>query len=711
MKKVLAVILSVSFLMGTFIIPARAEDVTAQVNGIRTGDSTIFAVAAENNNESEEEFNVYVAGYEKGILKSAKSYSEKLGAREKTVFRYDAPNETENTRIFVWSKGMKPFSPALTSAQCESLGEEIKIPYTASDAFASFVPEENNGAGNACDGDLNTVWTVSGSSEENSEDLTIYLGGYYILSKVKIAFGLASEREYIYSVSVSEDGENFTAVTKKLVSAKKDGLQEVLLPPVRAKYVRINVMGRSDGGNWVQLAEVESFGYEDTTGTVLMENVKNWNILPMSEMTYTNYKPMQGNELYAEEADGGIALFDNVGRDEAFGELKIASVEASQVPEEKNKPANTMDDDLATIWTASGVTDANSAYLDCDMGKGCYITGVSIGFDKGTERTYTFDVSLSEDGKNYKVVIPKRESGKTNEVQFFDFEQTYARFVKYTFYKRTDSGDNGWIRISEVDVFGTETPISGAGGILAQKSLVLPAERGDFELKFDLNLTGNVYYSGISLTNSFTTGGADLESVAALQLRFDNDGDKFKIKYIKSNYFNEGGLIDLFEKSFNKGQNAEVKMYVSPLERKAEITISQGDVSETRILYFSHGDDELTRNTRWNGWEANTLAVNTGAGAKGNVKIANLSLRDADEDGVKPAGSEPCYGVVRLEAVRREDYPTSSGDYYGRYVYYNGADAILSVAADKNPSVTRFVEHRGLIGCGVSFEAENMPGY
>ncbi len=710
MKKVLAVFLAFTLVFGLVSVPVGAKDIKFEIKGIKYGNSVSFIVCGENLGEMKDDFKVYVAEYEDKALKSAKIHTEEIGVGESAVFSYKAEGKAE---IFIWEDGLKPAVPSFTSAECETvdLGAEIKIPYTSRDAFASYTPEETNPAGNACDGDINTKWTVSGSSKENKEHLTIYLGEEYVLSKIGIAFGAGIEREHIYSVQASSDGENFVTLVPEAVSKKTNELQFSPLAPISAKYIRVNVMGRTDNGQWVQISEVEAYGYRATVGAVLMENVNNWQISPMTEMTYTDYTPVLGEELYADESDG-LYLYDNVDRnnDNTGEKLTVNTVTASQTPENANHHNNVLDGSLSTIWTASSVTDEKPAYLTADLGKGYYLTRVGIGFDKGNERTYSFDVAVSEDGVNYKKVIQKRTSDKTNDVQYFDFDATYARYVKYTFYKRTDANDNGWVRISEAEVYGGENPVQGAGGILAQKRLELPPERGNYAVEFEVALSGNVYYSGVSLAQNFVTGGADLSVPTALQLRFDNDGDKFKIKYIKSNYFNEGNLIDLFDSSFAKDRAVTMKLDISPMERKVSVTADDGDVRETKIVYFSHGDEELTRNTRWSGWEANTLIFNTGAGAKGNVRVKNLTLKDTGYVN-SLSGAEPCYGVVRLEAVRRENDPTSSGDYYGRYVYYRGKDEVLSVAADKNPEVTRFVEHRGLLGCGVSLEAENLPGY
>ena len=709
MKKVISILLSLILVISLFAIPASANDIAIAVSGLIDENGTAFVVNTENLSEQDKPLKVYVASCnEDGTLKSTKSYKETVLAGEKAVFSY--PGEV-NSKIYVWEDWLKPLSPSMESSDCEkvNLGEEIKIPYTSSDAFASFVPEEENGAGNVADGNYDSVWTVSYSSEENPENVTIFLGDDYILSRVGISFNLGNEREYIYSVSASEDGENFTTVSQKATSKKTTDVQNISLPPVRARYIRLNIFGRTDGGTWCRIGEIETYGYKDTLGAVLMENVTDWSVSAMDESTYTDYVPTLGGGLYAEEENGGVYLHDEVGRD-VIGEVEISSVTASQTPEANNTHTNVLDKDMSTIWTAKDVSDTTPAYLTADLGDENYISKVGIGFDLGSERTYTFGIEASLDGKTYETVMSKTSAANTNDVQYFDIPTTKARYIRYKFYQRADSSA-GWIRISEIEAYGGVDPFMGAGGILAQKRLSVPADRGDFEVSFDLNLSDNTYFSGISLTDDYVTGGADLDNYAAFQLRFENSGSQFKIQRITSNYFNEGSPEYLFDNAFNLNEDVHFEILISPANRSCEITVSDSEKTEKKLIYFSYADNELTRNTTWTWLEAKNLVLNTGAGAHCDMTVSDLTLREVKRESASLSGTAPVNGVVRLEAVRLSDYPTSSGDYYGRYIYHNGTDQILSVAADKNPAVTRFVERRGLIGSGVSLEAETLPGY
>lgn len=727
MKKAIACLLCIILLAGVIYLPAFAADITVNVSGTKTDKEATFVVEAFNSAASDRTVKVYVASYDgQGALLSASSKEEKLKPGANSPLVYTADITQGDAKIFVWEKGIKPAVEAFSSNMCEYMGKEngAKIAVAAADVWASYTPEAANSAANAVDGSLGTKWVTWGTSDDNSESLTMYLKDDYIVSRVAVAFADGNLYQYKYSVAVSTDGESFTTVLPKAVSEKTNSLQTVVVMPKSARYVRLNVFGRADGGDKVQVSEFCAYGAEDNYGEALMENaeddISSWQVNAMTEMTFTDYKPMLGTDLFAENTDDGLLLFDNVDRnsDIASDKLEITKLTASQTPEAANKPENILDGSLSTIWTAQNVTDQTPATLTIDLGSSKYLSTIGLGFGLGKERLYTFDVAVSENSMTYSTVISKTTSGATEAVQYFDLGQTEGRYVRVRFFKRADSKDNGWLRVSELELYGSSEPLVGAGGILAQKKLDLPSDRGDFEISFDLTIpsdiegeTTSAFYSGVSLTDDYITGGADLGHYAAIQLRFDNSGNKVSIKHMTSNYFNEGSLVNLFANTFNKDEKIHFDILVSPNNRTAYITAADSVTKETQLLHFSYADNELTRNTSWTYLEANTLVFNTGAGAKNQLLIENLALHQVDREENALPGADPTNGIIRLEATRLESYPTSSGDYYGRYIYHNGADKILGVAADKNPAVTRFVERRGLIGTGVSLEAATMPGY
>ena len=611
-------------------------------------------------------------------------------------------------------------------------GFGAKIDVRNTDIWASLVPEAANIPANIVDGDLSTKWTASGVSKDTPQNITAYLGGTYTVSGISLAFGEAETRDYVFSVSTSYDGVDFKEVLPETVAARTNDLQSYALAGSNARFVRINMLGRLEvsAPDWVQLTEAGFYGreVEEPGGDEIFADdffdLDSWKISAMTEIAYTDYTPFLGSELYAESAptplgDAALHLYDNVGREEAVeGEkLSVRKITASQTPESANPPSSAIDGDFSTKWTASGVTDAAPAVLNLELDGTYYISKAVLGFGVATERTYVFSLELSEDGRNYTKVIDHMRSSRVLGAQEFGIMQTKARYARFTFYKRVDSSNNGWIQITEVQLFGSENEAPGAGGILAQRQFTPPKERTDYEIEFDLLMPSTVgggnsssFYSGISLTDGSVRGGDDFDHYAAVQLRFEDENGKLRVKQMTSNYFNEGDLRELFKNSFEKDENLHIKIRVSSKKRRAYVTISDSWTSEMRTVNFAYSDDEKTRSSHWTYLEVNTLVINTGAGAKNEIYVSNLSVSELPEVNADDISEAPKNGIVRLEAIRLSSYPTSSSEYYGRYIYHKGENNLLGVRANIDPANTRFVERPGLMGIGVSFEAVSEPG-
>ena len=705
MKKVLALLLCMILVLSVMALPASANTLSAEIAGRKTASKVEYTVKVENSGTDAETAFVYVATFESDTsFKAVEKYSVEVAAGQSLNKVYTADISQGTAKIFVWDDGIIPLA-SLSSDNCttvDSLDGE-KVALTTADIWAS-----NTGtAANAVDSNASTKWSAAAN-----DSITMYLGDDYIISSVTADFDNTTTS---YQVLLSEDGENFTAVSDAQTSAT----ESVSVENIRARYVRITVLGS------VGINEISVYGFEDNVGEMLMtadEMADDWHISAMDEMTYKDYTPTLGGKLYAEADSDALVLYDAVDRaggvDADGEELTISSVTVSQEPESANAAANVLDGDTATIWTASGVTDAAPATLTLDLGSAQTVSSVGLVFGNGSTRTYTYSVAVSTDNSNYTEVVAKRTSKSTDEIQKAYFDATTARYVKITFYARVDSSNNGWIRIAEADVYYNPTPPDGAGGVLAQKELDLPADNGDYEITFGLEIPSTIdgedtngFYSGITLVDGITTGGADLDNHTAIQIKLDNSGEKVAINQMVSNYFNEGSPAALFENTFNKDEMLSFSLLVSPTNRSCFITVSDSEVTETQLMYFSYSDIELVRNRAWAYTAPAVIAFNTGAGAKNQMTVTDLALREVERNTGTLGGVDPTNGVVRLEATRLSSYPTSSSEYYGRYVYHNGADGVISVAANKNPAIARFVERRGLVGTGVSFEAVTMPGY
>jgi hypothetical protein len=100
---------------------------------------------------------------------------------------------------------------------------------------------------------------------------------------------------------------------------------------------------------------------------------------------------------------------------------------SSTEPATTNYPANTLDGNLNSRWSAQG----DGEWLTYDLGRYELVTSVDIAFYLGNTRTATFAVLLSNDNLNWRTVLTNASSsGATLALQNFDFTDWPARYVR-----------------------------------------------------------------------------------------------------------------------------------------------------------------------------------------------------------------------------------------------------------------------------------------
>src|ERR1700754_4928745 len=85
--------------------------------------------------------------------------------------------------------------------------------------------------------------------------------------------------------------------------------------------------------------------------------------------------------------------------------LPVAAVTASD--DDGNVPANTLEGDLATRWSAEG----DGVWIRFDLGAAAPVGSVGLAWHKGDSRRSTFQVQASTDGNAWTTVVAQRQSG------------------------------------------------------------------------------------------------------------------------------------------------------------------------------------------------------------------------------------------------------------------------------------------------------------
>lgn len=123
----------------------------------------------------------------------------------------------------------------------------------------------------------------------------------------------------------------------------------------------------------------------------------------------------------------------------------VAAKDAVASGSDVNVPANAIDNNLSTRWSALG----KGSWITLEYSKTTTVCGIDIGWYQGSARTNDFDVSVSMDGTFFWKVFSGKSSGTTTAQEHFDFPDATANFVRITF---NGNNVNNWASITEVDV-------------------------------------------------------------------------------------------------------------------------------------------------------------------------------------------------------------------------------------------------------------------
>lgn len=107
--------------------------------------------------------------------------------------------------------------------------------------------------------------------------------------------------------------------------------------------------------------------------------------------------------------------------------LPVYEIEASSEPEEANPKQNVNDNDLSTRWTSSG----DGQYIILDLGNERAIDAVGTVFHWGKERTYTFDIQVSNDKEEWKTVKEGlKNKNQIDSIEVIPFDRVNARYIR-----------------------------------------------------------------------------------------------------------------------------------------------------------------------------------------------------------------------------------------------------------------------------------------
>src|SRR5437870_5084486 len=262
--------------------------------------------------------------------------------------------------------------------------------------------DDGNVPQNTLDNNLATRWSASGDGQWIRYDL----GAVMAVGPVTIAWYRGTEWASAFDIEVSLDSLTWTRAFTGRSSGQTLQPERYDFPAVPGRYVRIVGHGQWSGTTqlslWNSITETAIYGSAAAT-----------------------IKP-----------------------------VPVASVVASG--DDGNVPQNTLDNDLATRWSASG----DGQWIRYDLGAVMAVGPVNIAWYRGNEWASAFDIEVSLDAVTWTRVFTGRSSGQTLQPERYDFPVVPGRYVRIV-------GHGQWSGTTQLSLWNsiTETAISGSATV------------------------------------------------------------------------------------------------------------------------------------------------------------------------------------------------------------------------------------------------------
>jgi endoglucanase len=261
-----------------------------------------------------------------------------------------------------------------------------------------------------------------------------------------------------------------------------------------------------------------------------------------------------------------------------------------------NLPANVVDNDLASRWSANG----DGQWIQLDLGSLRTVSRVSVAVYNGNTRQNRFDLQTSTDNSSWSTVLANlSSSGTTTAEESYNLGGADARWVRYLGHGNTVNAFNS---VTEISVFAstgtptatptptptptstpTPTPVSTYVEVTPTGSAVTASTN-------DGNLPGNVVDNNLATRWSANGDGQWLQ----LDL-----GSARTIGYVKVGVYNGNTRGNIFELQVSSGSGLWTTVWSgqSSGATTAEETYDMGGVSARWVRYLGHMNTANTFNS------------------------------------------------------------------------------------------------------------------
>src|SRR6266581_4545219 len=262
--------------------------------------------------------------------------------------------------------------------------------------------DDGNIPQNTLDNNLATRWSASGDGQWIRYDL----GAVMAVGPVNIAWYRGTEWASAFEIQVSPDAVTWTAVFTGRSSGQTLQPERYDFPVVPGRYVRIVGHGQCSGTTQLSL----------------------WNSITETAIYGSPAAPVTA--------------------------VPVASAIASG--DDGNIPQNTLDNNLATRWSANG----DGQWIQYDLGTAMAVGPVTIAWYQGTSWASAFEIQVSLDGTTWTPVFTGRSSGQTLQPERYDFSTVTGRYIQIVGHGQWSGTTllSLWNSITEVAIHASAAP-------------------------------------------------------------------------------------------------------------------------------------------------------------------------------------------------------------------------------------------------------------
>ncbi len=143
-----------------------------------------------------------------------------------------------------------------------------------------------------------------------------------------------------------------------------------------------------------------------------------------------------------------LLLFSQAILAQTYVEVTPAAGAVTASTNDGNVPANTVDNNLGTRWSAEG----DGQWIAYDLGSVRTVGYARIAVYQGNQRRNVFDLQTSGNGSTWTTIWSAESSGTTTAEQTYDFPDVSTRYIRYLGHR---NNINAWNSLTEVSIFAT----------------------------------------------------------------------------------------------------------------------------------------------------------------------------------------------------------------------------------------------------------------